>query len=1738
MLYIREFGPTSPSPGRGGNFRLLSRQTDSQNSSDTQLSIPMRAHFRPLALRLLAPLLVSCAVAELDAQGTVDLPIGQLAERFEAPDDSTKPKTYWYWMDGRQTAEGITKDLEAMKRAGVGEAFIGMLGGQGGDTSPAGRSITAMSEEWWGLIEHAIREGGRLGVDIGVFNGLGWSQSGGPWNTPEKGMRLLVSSETRVEGPVLFDEDLPADPRALPGQDVRTIAFPEPVFEDTPVSPANALISGGAEVAKLFDGDMATSAQLPVVGGQRRIDIRMNGSYTARSLVLHPALTMISEGQLQTSDDGVNYTTVASYAIDRRYGAPYTGIEPLGARAISFPPVTAEYFRITVNNEARFAEIELTGAARVEQYVEKHFGKMFNGPKPPADYFDFPVQDEPDDPALAIPADQVVDITPQRTGDRVTWQVPEGRWVIQRLSMAYAGTVNTPAPPGGGGPEIDKINKDNLRQHFDGYVGKILERMPAADRTALKRVVIDSYEVGSQIWTDGMADEFEARCGYDPVPFLPVLGGRMVGSAEQSDRFLWDFRRFLSDRLADEYIGGMKELANAEGLRLWSQNYGHGGFFGEFLNYGGRGDEISGEFWQQGTDLQVETRCAASAAHIYGKKDVYAEAWTGGPPFRNTPWELKQMGDWAFCEGINHMVFHVNLMQPRDSRPGISAWFGTEFNRNNTWYDKARSWTTYLQRCHTMLKQGIPVADVAYYIGEDVPAFIMEKQPQLPEGYSYDYINADVILNRLTVVDGRFVLPDGVSYGLLVLPDKSTMRPEVLEKIRELVAQGGRIYGRPPEKSPSFVNFPQCDAEVSATAAAMWQAIDGSTVMDGSYGSGRIFNGAEMADVLAALSMEPDLVDSGGLVGTDILFAHRRTPEADIYFISNQTASPVSFTPSFRVEGKAPSLWNPVDGTRLPLAAYNVIGGRTQLPLDLAPQGSMFVVFEGSVSADRVIKLTKDEAVVYDLTQAVASTVPQPSTFTTALWVKPATTTTIPNETKTGFSYLYNQRAEIIFPTQGQLAWGDGHAGSGLSVGTNGVVVYEHSAQYFAPLLVHPAALSDWTHVAVVYDQGQTRLYLDGVLADTGLTSDYVVHPGDPNSPYSGEISGFRRINRALAAGEVAGLMESTGPGGSTGGLPPKPIELTREDDGSAGHLAWKSGSYSLTHAAGETTELVVGDGPEMIDVTGAWEVRFPPASGAPSPTTLTALTSLTQRSEPTIRYFSGTAIYSKSVNIPAGVLGEGRRLFLDLGSVGSLARVVLNGEDLGSLWGYPYRIDISGAAKAGDNQLQVHVTNAWHNRLAGAAVSPASFTGAGIEQVWGSSLPAYNAGTELLPSGLMGPVKLLAASTLGKSVAAPAGSGAAIGTFTGGDPGEGLDLTGNIVHALNLAGAGNSATAPDLEVAGVVFKDPYGNGNLIPGVEVGYQAINNWEVRATYPEASADDQNLAEIMWDVAHGAGIADEYPAVTFSGLTPGKAYELLVLAADADSNPNRATTYQLHAGTSRSGVLQASVTDLNLSSLQGATVRYGPIVNGVVVTLRGRPDPEGNLYFCSPDGVVPGGTGPFDSNGIVQALVLKEAAEIPPPLSAFEAWMDTIAPSLTGSDRLPGADPDGDGVSNLMEFATGGDPGNTLSKGWVSWRIDDATPPAGREISLVFAGRRGASFSNGTALVDGIRYTVEGSTNLLDFDVPVHQVSVGDDAPAGLDWPEAGGSDWEYHRFKLSGSDGLMGRGFVRLKVIAE
>jgi len=879
-------------------------------------------------------------------------PSDELTEGWANPPAQTKPWVYWYWINGQVSREGITRDLESMARIGIGQAFIGNIYQA---NQPLG-SVQMLSDEWWDLVRFTLREAGRVGVKIGMFNGPGWSQSGGPWIKPAQAMRFIASSETRVTGPMRFEAKL-AVPRE-PFQDVAVLAFPAPLNDrDTLSARSPHVVCSPAVVdaQKLVDGDLASAIAIPAEAGRGRtpftVEIEVAEPLTARTLEIVPAAEGFAAACALFSEQADGWKLARKFRCDRGNTTPNVGPMPRGPVTIALPAISAKRFRLVFTNytgksgSPAIAEIDLSSAARLESFVEKQLGKMHPTPLPMWDAYVWSTQSEANDPRLAVPVGEVRDLSKNLAADgKLRWDVPPGDWIIVRSGMTPTGVENHPVMGPGKGLEADKMSRTIAQYHFDAYMGELLRRIPAEERQALATVVADSYETGPENWTDGFDEAFREAYHYDPKPWLPVLTGRIVGSADQSERFLWDLRRLVADRIATEYVGGLREAAQVRNLSLWLENYGHWGYPSEFLKYGGASGHIGGEFWVTGVLGSIECRDATSAAAIYGQPIVSAESFTGGPPFQNSPRALKARGDWSFCEGINHVVLHVMIHQPwADRVPGLNAPFGTEFNRNNTWFEQGKAWIDYERRSCWLLQQGWRVADVAYFIGEDAPKMAGVRQPALPAGRDFDYINAEVIENSLAVHDGRLVLPHGVSYRVLVLPQLPTMRPALLRKIRDLVRAGATVLGPAPTRSPSLADYPASDVEVKQLAAELWSENPGAAG-ERAVGRGRVVWGSTLDELFKQDGNPTDLeihtADNG-----KVLFTHRSAPGAEIYFVTNQEDRTQRANFRFRESGRQPELWDAVTGERRDLANWSVKDSRTALQLTFAPRQSFFVVF-------------------------------------------------------------------------------------------------------------------------------------------------------------------------------------------------------------------------------------------------------------------------------------------------------------------------------------------------------------------------------------------------------------------------------------------------------------------------------------------------------------------------------------------------------------------------------------------------------------------------------------------------------------------------------------------------------------------------------------------------------------------------------------------------------------------------
>lgn len=624
--------------------------------------------------------------------------------------------------------------------------------------------------------------------------------------------------------------------------------------------------------------------------------------FTARGLVVHGRAL----GKLYALQDGQR-TLVAD--IHANGGSAQTDFLPNAIETFSFKEVTASEFELVSDAKCK---VELTSAPKVAQVIEKQMGRMHPTPSPTWESYIFPDTVEPDDLATMVKQSNVIDLSDQlNAAGELHCTLPQGDWEILYFGMITTGKMNTPAPPSATGLEVDKMSTKHIRYHFDSMFGQLMEHMTPQERAAFKGITIDSYEVGSQNWTDDFVAEFETRNGYNPIMLLPVMTGRVIDSAKTSDQFLWDLRRTVADMIAEKYVGGLRDAAHEQDLTLWCENYGHWGFPGEFLIYGGYSDMIGGEFWSNQPWGTIECRAASSAGHIYGKRRIFSEAFTSSLRLDHTPYTFKARGEELFCEGINHFVLHVYAHQARDGVPGKNPWFGTAFHRNTPWFNEAQSWVKYLQRCHTMLQLGNPVADVAVYIGDFAPQMTGPANP-VPAGYDYDYMGSDAILRNLDVVDGKWVVFDendpnriAVRYSLLAMPEVKYIRPQVLNRLDELKAKGGKIVNGVPVSAAVLQNAGIAPIVSDTTCAIRWKA--------------------------------------------------RELDDGMQFFLSN-FQNTGTFEATLRVQGKVPELFNPVTGEITKLARYQSVENGTRIVINIKDRSdSCFIVFRDNPSQPSVV---------------------------------------------------------------------------------------------------------------------------------------------------------------------------------------------------------------------------------------------------------------------------------------------------------------------------------------------------------------------------------------------------------------------------------------------------------------------------------------------------------------------------------------------------------------------------------------------------------------------------------------------------------------------------------------------------------------------------------------------------------------------------------------------------------------
>lgn len=1217
------------------------------------------------------------------------LSASSLPEEFVHPPKEARPWVYLIWMNGNVSREGITADLEAMEREGIG----GLLFMDAALENPDGPH-RFMSESWRSMFKHMLTESARLGLEVAMLNSPGWAGSGGPWVTAEQSSQKVIASETiidgRHDGVADYSTILQKPPGVSSGyyKDIAVLAYPT-----------------GAE-------STADLSRIP------------------------------------------DFDSTKSFAGDQDF-----------AEVVPWPryiPTSPEY--PTVPDD------KLVSAARVQD-ITSHMD----------------------------------------TDGRLNWDVPAGRWLVLRIGHTVAHGATRSAQAEGIGRESNKLSKDALEKHYAQYVGVLTEEIGSLTGETLVSIHIDSWEAGSGNWVAGFRDEFRQRRGYDLWPFMPTLNGVVVDSLEVSERFLWDYRETVTELLLENYGAHLNTLAGAQGMRMTLEAYDG---TTDDLRFAGRADETMGEFWQRpiysGLPMGDLLEGMASAAHVYGKPIVAAEAFTARwGDFLDHPENLKPLADWAFSTGVNRLKFTEWVMQPwPDVVPGVSFLdLGTIFAAGQTWWPHSDGWHSYISRAQHLLRQGRFVADVCFMVPEGAPGRFTPPIPATQRGgipsrppYNFDGCPPELVLDGMEVEGDRVTLPSGMKYRLLVLPSYNandepvmrlmeedyyykpmrvprheTMTPELLRRVKELLEAGATVLGTRPLASPSLTGYPESDAEVTRLADEIWGENAG---YDGSgqrkVGKGEIIWGSTPEAIFAARGIPADFRPGAELAGK-LNYIHRRLDDGtEIYFLVNQADTQINGSVSVRVTGKKPEWWWPADGEIEDAAVFEERDGTTRIPLSLAAYESVFLVFRNAAGKHltKVAAATNDAGLQSKIDDSSSNDL-----VTIAGFVRPGIEIPLPEKVADGWAYSDPAIKAAGFGAQTWTSPGQGLAG--FAVGSNGVVVFQYGESgQIEPLLVYDEPLgevaefgqshdgdpiligspSERFHVAAIFKQGVPSLFIDGELVKTETQTRYAPRPPSGWQDYrqfAGDLAAQEWLDERLSESGRADLARSTN---RIDALPA--VDPTRQ-------LFWESGTYThhLSDGTSYEQDVLV---PEPMLIDGPWTVSFDTAAGGPSSVTFDRLDSWAENSDEGIRYYSGTATYRKTfrANVDAG---SADRMYLDLGKVEVMAEVLVNGQNLGVQWNAPYRVDVTDAIHPqGDNTLEIRVTNLWVNRLIGDENLPedSDRDAYRVLKEWpqwlldGERSPTgrytfterkiWKKDDPLISSGLLGPVRILFAEEFG----------------------------------------------------------------------------------------------------------------------------------------------------------------------------------------------------------------------------------------------------------------------------------------------------------------------------------------------------------------------------------------------------
>ena len=933
-------------------------------------------------------LIVLCVLGSLASCQNAKVTKEKLYNAFQNPPSEAQPRVWWHWMNGNITKDGISKDLQWMKRSGI----AGFMNFDAGMATPqiVPERLIYMTPGWKDAFAFATSLADSLGLEMSVASAPGWSFTGGPWVKPKDGMKKLVWRELWVKGGTTFDATLPepykvigkyqniplhANAREDYYEDIAVLAYKLPEKE-VPMSELKPKISSNAgsfTLEQLTDGDLASSQ--PLHAGRNGVSWIQ---YQFRDLQTIKAVTVV-DGRVR-SQWGAPVETSSKYLAVSNNGINFSKVLDIPnssalAQTVSFEPVTGRYFRVVFrNNEVNsqnssasrqvgirptmISELVLHPVTKINHAEEKA------GFASPADLQRYDTPSTKD----AVRLENVVDLTEKVKDGKLTWQVPEGYWKIVRFGYSLTGKENHPAPPEATGLEVDKMDARAVKDYFEHYISMYMDASKGMmGKRGVQFMLTDSYEAEQETWTPLMKEEFEKRRGYSLLPWLPVLTGDIVNSAGESERFLWDWRKTIGELVVENHYDQLTEILKPYHMGRYSESQENGRvYLADGMEVKRTATYPMSAAWTPNnmgastpTMSQADIRESASVAHVYGQNINAAESLTAygleGNAWSFYPGNLKPIADMEIASGLNRFVIHTSPHQPVDDKiPGLGLGpFGQWFDRHDTWAEHAKSWTDYLGRSCYLLQQGKFVADILYYYGEDnnITGLFGGELPKIPSGYNYDFVNADALTHLVGVKKKMLTTPSGMSYKVLFL-DKNVKRMSlaVLRKIAELAKKGAVICGTKPEIPASLLDSQK---EFNDLINQIWNS-NRPNVYD---------EAVSLQEALQSQGIQPDVA----LVDGSIRFVHRTLPTAEIYWVNNSSNQAKHVELSFRVSDKLPEVWHPETGEK-EAVSYKMLDDRTVVALDLVQQDAVFVIFSGKAKEREVVlpKLEKKEVLAID----------------------------------------------------------------------------------------------------------------------------------------------------------------------------------------------------------------------------------------------------------------------------------------------------------------------------------------------------------------------------------------------------------------------------------------------------------------------------------------------------------------------------------------------------------------------------------------------------------------------------------------------------------------------------------------------------------------------------------------------------------------------------------------------------